>query len=80
LAEEWEADDWKVDQTEASILKMLNLNYEMAQYKKINRQSMRTQNSDKFTYPRENFIKLSFDGASKGNPGNAGFGGIFRDS
>lgn len=23
---------------------------------------------------------MNFDGASKGNPGNAGFGGIFRDS
>lgn len=22
---------------------------------------------------------MNFDGASKGNPGNAGFGGIFRD-
>lgn len=28
--------------------------------------------------PRHRF-KLNFDGASKGNPGKAGFGGIFRD-
>ena len=32
-----------------------------------------------FKPPLEEFIKLSFDGASKGNPGQAGVGGIFRD-
>jgi len=26
-----------------------------------------------------NMYQLNFDGASKGNPGNSGFGGIFRD-
>ena len=30
--------------------------------------------------PPEGFIKLNFDGASKGNPGEVGFGGLFRDS
>jgi ribonuclease HI len=27
----------------------------------------------------EGFIKLNFDGASKGNPGVTGFGAVFRD-
>jgi len=80
LVEEWDAEDWKANQTEEVILNLLNLNYEMVHHKKNNRQSMRTQKSDKFIYPRDNFIKLNFDGASKGNPGNTGFGGIFRDS
>lgn len=29
--------------------------------------------------PPKHTFKLNFDGASKGNPGKAGFGGIFRD-
>ena len=33
-----------------------------------------------FTLPGEGFIKLNFDGASKGNPRVAGLGGIFRDN
>lgn len=34
---------------------------------------------DSWTPPLKNTIKLNFDGASKGNPRNAGFGGIFRN-
>eukprot|EP00253_Pinus_taeda_P027544 PITA_27544 len=37
------------------------------------------QSAYQFRYPSQPFIKLNFDGASKGNPGPAGFGGIFRD-
>lgn len=33
-----------------------------------------------FTHPQEGFIKLNFDGASKGNLGPAGYEGIFKDS
>jgi len=66
LVEEWDAEDWKVNQTEAPILKMLNLNYEMVHNKKINRVSMRAQSSDKFAYPRDNFIKLNFDERRRG--------------
>ena len=33
----------------------------------------------KCDHPPEDYLKLNFDGASKGNPGEAGFGGIFRD-
>ena len=28
--------------------------------------------------PRSGFIKLNFDGASKGNPRKIGYGGVFR--
>ena len=33
----------------------------------------------KWIPPPVNMIKLNFNGASKGNPGNSGFGGIFKD-
>ena len=33
-----------------------------------------------FTTPLEGFINLSFDGASKGNPGLVGLGWLFHDS
>lgn len=39
-----------------------------------------TQSPKHFRYPGEHMIKLNFNGASKGNPGQAGLGGIFRDS
>lgn len=35
--------------------------------------------SDKWFPPPRHVIQLNFDGASKGNLGKAGFGGIFRD-
>ena len=43
-------------------------------------QRSQIQSEAQFRYPGENFIKLNFDGASKGSPGLAGFGGIFRDN
>jgi len=80
LAEEWEAEEWKAEQNEEQILAKLNLKYEMVHTRKVKGNSKNVQSSDQFRYPRDKFIKLNFDGASKGNPGNAGFGGIFRDS
>lgn len=56
------------------------MKYDMLYPKKENRQNKQVHISQQFRYPKEKFIKLNFDGASKGNPGNAGFGGIFRDS
>ena len=40
---------------------------------------MAYQVRDKFNPPQQGFIKLNYDKASKGNPGQAGAGGIFRD-
>lgn len=40
---------------------------------------MSRESPQNFIRPSEGFIKLNFDGDSKGNPGIAGIGGIFRD-
>lgn len=37
------------------------------------------QRPAKWTLPPSNMFQLNFDGASKGNPGKEGFGGVFRD-
>eukprot|EP00253_Pinus_taeda_P023411 PITA_23411 len=76
----WDMEDWKAEQGEEHILKNLNLKYEMVHNKQPERINARYQRQDKFVYPKDNFIKLNFDGASKGNPGNARFRGIFRDN
>jgi len=80
LVDKWESDDWKTNSEEQEILNKLNLKLEMVHFKCSAHHDMRIQSPDKFRYPRDHFGKLNFDGASKGNPGEAGFGGIFRDN
>lgn len=80
LAENWEEEEWNANPKEKRILARLNIEYNMIYPRKERHQRAQTQSQAQFKYPGENFIKLNFDGASKGNPGLAGFGGIFRDS
>lgn len=80
FSEKWDKEDWKTNPAEERIRINLNLSFEMVYQKQEEKSEIQDISLDKFTYPEENFIKLNFDGASKGNPGNAGFGGIFRDN
>eukprot|EP00253_Pinus_taeda_P013029 PITA_13029 len=80
LADKWDGEDWKANPMEGEMLNRLNLKFEMVFHKQNSPHTMRNNSADKFYYPKDDFIKLNFDGASKGNPGDAGFGGIFRDS
>eukprot|EP00253_Pinus_taeda_P033811 PITA_33811 len=80
LVSKWADDDWKANPEEQEILNKLNLKPEMVHFKGSTSQDMRSQSPEEFSYPSDHFVKLNFDGASKGNPGDAGFGGIFRDS
>lgn len=41
-----------------------------------NRKRKREEKYIRWTHPREGWLKLNTDGASKGNPGNAGAGGL----
>eukprot|EP00253_Pinus_taeda_P011982 PITA_11982 len=80
LVSKWADDDWKANPEEQEILNKLNLKPEMVHFKGPTSQDMRSQSPEEFRYPRDQFVKLNFVGASKGNPGDAGFGGVFRDS
>jgi len=72
-------DEWKAVLIEASILKRLNLTASMIT--STSWKVLQSPTSLALSYRRSprGFIKLSFDWASKWNPGNAGFGGLFRD-
>lgn len=80
LAETWEEEEWNTTQEEKRILDRLNIEFNMIYPRKEKVQKPKTQSSGHFKHPGENFIKLNFDGASKGNPGPAGLGDIFRDN
>lgn len=66
---------------EAEILRRLNLEQGMVfQQKTKQQQPIAAQSLAVFQRPHEWFIKLNFDGVTKGNPGLARYGGIFRKS
>jgi len=80
LSETWEEEDWKLNQEEWRIISKLNMEYSMVYLRAEKRIRPSTQSPKHFKYSGEHMIKLNFDGVSKGNPGQAGLGGIFRDS
>eukprot|EP00253_Pinus_taeda_P009398 PITA_09398 len=81
LAEIWADEDWKTTDTEIEILKKINVDQGMI-YQQGPKQNYQLANQScaVFRKPAEGFIKLNCDGAAKGNPGPAGFGGIFRNT
>lgn len=79
LSENWDEEDWKMDQTEGRIASMMNLEFSMIYPRKEKKSNPQVQSPNQFRYAGIHSIKLNFDRASKGNPGPTGLGGIFRD-
>lgn len=70
----------KMNEEERRIVSKLNMDFRMIYPRKENRIEPHIQSPNQFRYPGEHIIKMNFDGASKGNPGPTGLGGVFRDS
>lgn len=79
LVETWSTEDWKTTLGEEQILHKLNLKQGMLAPQMWKPPDIGCNIPIHFKHPMAGFIKLNFDGASKGNKGSAGFGGLFRD-
>eukprot|EP00253_Pinus_taeda_P017843 PITA_17843 len=78
LLKHWTEEDLPKKDNEKNILD--NWKLELPQGTTTQHESRSNDKEDKkWTAPPTNSYKLNFDGASKGNPGKAGFGGIIRN-
>eukprot|EP00253_Pinus_taeda_P011523 PITA_11523 len=76
--QDWSSEDFPTDHKEKLIWDnwQITLNHKPnSQNQHLNRQKKLT----KWSPPPRNMYQLNFDGASKGNPGQTGYGGVFRD-
>ena len=80
MTENWEEEEWNTTPKEKRILARLNIEHNMIYPRKEKPQKPKIQSHSQFNYPGENFTKLNFYEASKGNSGPVGLGGIFRDT
>jgi len=80
LAKKWYPDDLQVAPHEARILTLLNLSPNMISLSLWKILVSLVVFPQHFYAPPKYFSRLSFDGASKGNPVIDGFGGLFLDS
>lgn len=78
LSEKWEHEDWVVQGLEGRILYQLNLKGEMLSPSSWKQPQTGYTIRNVFATPQLGFIKLKYNGASKGNPGQVSVGGIFK--
>lgn len=75
---QWHSEDLPTLPQEKSI--WANWRLQLNQNSIVNNQSnMQNQEASTWTPPPLDMLQLNFDGASKGNPGKAGYGGVFRN-
>ena len=74
----WTMEDFPTTDAEKNILHNWQMGLSQESFK--NRRSHnKTEDNGSWIPPPRNSYKLNFDGASRGNPGEAGFGGILRN-
>lgn len=79
MVEKWLLDGWQVTPQEARIINRLKLALAMIAPDSWKPIPGRVDSCQIFMTPSEGLTKLSFKGASKGNPSPAGFNRIFQD-
>ncbi len=72
-------EDGEMDEPEASILKKIDISPNMCVFIPAKKNGCKDNSYSFFMHIPTHFIQLSFNGASNGNPGIAGCGGIIRD-
>jgi hypothetical protein len=72
-AEHWTQEDLKCNPGECHILQAWQLNLTDDSRKKDTRNTKIGRSLSTWSPPPPGFVKLNFDGASKGNPGTNGF-------
>eukprot|EP00253_Pinus_taeda_P031183 PITA_31183 len=75
----WASEDFPTNQQEQSIWSNWQINLHSTQVSQVNAVIHQVSPS-RWTPPPLNTYLLNFDGASKGNPGNTGYGGAIRNS
>ena len=80
LVESWTDEDWQTQGFESQILEYLNLKLQMLHLGLWKYRPPNQSLEEHWLPPQPGFIKINYDGASKGNPGQAGSGGIFCNS
>lgn len=79
MAEKWSEKDWKTDPLETKILNALHLSARRGCHHLEGEKELQPRSLSSFLKPHKDFVKLNFDGASKGNSGLTAFGGILQD-
>jgi len=74
----WSQGDFPTLPQEQSVLANWKIHLNQLPTSKDN-PTKRNQIPTRWIPPPSNMTQLNFDGVSKGNPGKAGFGGVFRD-
>eukprot|EP00253_Pinus_taeda_P006105 PITA_06105 len=74
----WNDADWPESHQEQIILKNWNLEFKSPNTATI-KPPTRSASPSSWSPPAPNSFKMNFDGAAKGNPGPAGYGGVIRN-